>query len=91
MKAINLPSPITYVTQAQLVQFGEIVQEELTNTLSGLTLRELIDNPGARTVTARFLEPLPDLTLWEGDAYDTVGDWTQGQAEDRIIEILTTP
>jgi len=29
------------------------------------------------------------LTLWEGTAYDAIGNWTQQQAETRIVEILT--
>lgn len=89
MKALDLPAPITYVTQPQLVQFGQVIQEEMTATFSGVTLREIIDNPGDRIVTARFLEPLPDLILWQGDDYDLAGNWTQTQAETRIIEILT--
>lgn len=28
------------------------------------------------------------LTLWEGQEYDNVGNWTQQQANDRIIELL---
>lgn len=27
-------------------------------------------------------------TLWEGDAYTAIGDWTQAQANARIIELL---
>jgi len=29
------------------------------------------------------------LTLWEGQEYDNIGNWTQQQANDRIIELLT--
>lgn len=29
-----------------------------------------------------------DVVLWEGNAYDAAGDWTQAQAESRILEIL---
>jgi hypothetical protein len=28
------------------------------------------------------------LTLWEGQEYDNIGNWTQEQAEDKIIELL---
>lgn len=28
------------------------------------------------------------LTIWEGDAYDAAGDYTQAQAEARILEVL---
>lgn len=29
-----------------------------------------------------------DLTLWDGDAYDAIGDWTQADAETRVLELL---
>ena len=29
------------------------------------------------------------LTLWEGVQYDVIGNWTQQEANDRIIELLT--
>jgi hypothetical protein len=34
------------------------------------------------------IEGLPALILWEGDAYKSIGDWTQLQAEARIVELL---
>ena len=30
------------------------------------------------------------LTLWSGDEYDAIGNWTQQQANDKIIEILVS-
>jgi hypothetical protein len=30
------------------------------------------------------------LTLWEGTEYDSIGNWTQAQAESRIIELLVS-
>jgi DNA-binding beta-propeller fold protein YncE len=30
------------------------------------------------------------LVLWEGEAYDAIGQWTDEQAEQRIIELLTS-
>lgn len=30
------------------------------------------------------------LILWEGEAYDAIGQWTDEQAEARIIELLTS-
>lgn len=49
----------------------------------------LIDNSTRRTVHAH-IRPITrrPLTLWEGDAYDAAGDYTQAQAEARILELL---
>jgi len=32
--------------------------------------------------------PLKPLTLWSGEEYDNIGDYTQAQAEDRVLELL---
>ena len=34
------------------------------------------------------IEGLPALMLWEGEAYKAIGDWTQAQAESRVMELL---
>ena len=48
----------------------------------------LIDNANAKKVIVMISYiPLP-LVLWEGVAYDEVGDYTQVQVENRIIELL---
>ena len=36
------------------------------------------------------IESLPALILWEGEDYKAVGDWTQAQAEARVMQILGT-
>jgi hypothetical protein len=58
------------------------------------------DNPKDKTIIAQVY-PLDSvnesviqgqvrfLTLWEGQEYDNIGNWTQQQANDRIIELLT--
>lgn len=32
--------------------------------------------------------PIKPLILWSGKDYDNVGDYTQAQAEDRVLELL---
>jgi hypothetical protein len=47
-----------------------------------------IDNPTAKLLNVR-IEQIPILIqLYSGDEYDTVGDWTQSQAEDKLREKL---
>jgi hypothetical protein len=50
----------------------------------------ITDSKVARTVRAsvRYGQLSGVLTLWTGDAYDNVGDWTQAQAEARINECV---
>lgn len=50
----------------------------------------LVDHQDKKVVFAR-LDPCPKpLILWRGAHYDEVGDYTQAQAEERIIELLGT-
>jgi hypothetical protein len=57
-----------------------------------VTLTELditiIDNAKRKSCVVR-IRPCPrPVTLWEGAAYDEAGDYTQAQAEARILELL---
>lgn len=47
-----------------------------------------VDNPKNKIVRATIYKIPTPLTLWQGDDYDAVGDWTQAQAEARLIEEL---
>lgn len=62
------------------------------------------DNTLMRTVTCQIFplptingrtisRPMPTmrlkpLTLWSNEEYDAIGDWTQAQAESRVLELL---
>lgn len=47
-----------------------------------------LDVPAIRRVTAMLLPGHRPLVLWEGDAYDDAGDYTQAQVEARVLEVL---
>lgn len=48
----------------------------------------LVDHYDKKVVFAR-LDPCPKpLILWRGAHYDEIGDYTQAQAEERIVELL---
>jgi hypothetical protein len=48
----------------------------------------LIDNAEQRVVKALLLPAHATLTLWSGDEYTAAGDYTQQDAQDRVLEIL---
>lgn len=48
----------------------------------------LIDNSQYKTVSAALLPGTRPLLLWHGESYDNAGDYTQAQAETRILELL---
>lgn len=48
----------------------------------------LIDNSKKKRVSAQLIPFLDTITLWENEQYDAIGEYTQAQAESRILEIL---
>ena len=57
--------------------------------ISEIEVLKFEDSPSLKTVKAYTTNTLVGtLTLWEGDAYTSIGDWTQSQAVDRIKEII---
>jgi hypothetical protein len=48
----------------------------------------LTDDSRNKRVVAQLLPVSKPFTLWSGDAYDAAGDYTQSQAEARLLEIL---
>lgn len=47
-----------------------------------------IDNPKNKTIQANITGFPTPLYLWSGDEYTSIGDWTQAQAEERILFLL---
>jgi hypothetical protein len=48
----------------------------------------IIDNIKKKRVVVE-IKPIPSyLVLWENEAYDLAGDYTQSQVENRIMELL---
>ena len=75
-----------------------VIQAVITNKFQ---LDLINDSPKDKTVVAQVYpldeiteEPIQGqvrfLTLWSGDEYDAIGNWTQQQANDKIIEILVS-
>jgi len=48
----------------------------------------LTDDSHSRRVVAQLLPVSKPFTLWQGDAYDAAGDYTQAAAEARLLEVL---
>lgn len=83
---MNLSQPVTIQPPSFTRKGGEVF------TPRPITFNELdvtlIDNRRRRYCAANvFPCPYP-LVLWEGDSYDAAGDYTQSQAEARILAVL---
>lgn len=47
-----------------------------------------IDNVKNKSISASIANVPTPLTLWFGPEYDAIGDWTQAQAETKVLELL---
>lgn len=54
-----------------------------------IEIHEFIDSPIRKTVTAICRNHPVRILLWEGDAYDAIGDWTNADVEFRVKEIYS--
>lgn len=71
-----------------------ILQPQITT--DSVAVINYIDDPNQLIVIANLLMAQPDglpqitepLTLWQGQAYIDIGNWTTQEAEARIVEIL---
>lgn len=83
---MNLANPVTIQPPTITRANGEVrVQKPITLTELDVTI---IDNSKRKSCMAQ-IRPCPrPLVLWSGAAYDAAGDYTQAQAEARILEVL---
>ena len=63
-----------------------VLVKEIKKTLSEITVIEMVDNPENKTVTA-FIQELGPVTIWEGAAYDAIGQWTDEDVINKINEL----
>jgi len=72
---INLPSEVVIKTIP--------AYESKTNKI---TILSVMDNPSTKTVTAKTLE-FGSVILWQGAAYDAIGQWTDTDVQNRLIAL----
>jgi hypothetical protein len=52
---------------------------------------QLVDLPIDKKVIAQTYSQIGSIVLWEGEAYDAIGDWTNQDVIDRVKEMFTEP
>lgn len=66
-----------------------VLQEEKSKNVSTLTVARIVDLPKKKVVRA-FIEELDEpVVLWEGAAYDAIGQWTDANVEARLTELYS--
>jgi hypothetical protein len=73
---------ITFETPKEIV-----IVKELKRTFEEVTIEEVTDNAERKVVRA-FTRELGQLVLWEGEAYDAIGQWTDADVQARVLELL---
>jgi hypothetical protein len=72
---------ITFETPKEIV-----IIQELKRIIEEITIEEIVDNNSRKEVKA-YTEELGIVTLWSGDAYDTIGQWTDTDVVARVKEL----
>ena len=72
---------ITFNTPKEVVTVKEV-----KNTFASITITSVIDRPSRKLVTASTIEGFT-IVLWEGAAYDAIGQWTDTDVVNRINEL----
>ena len=67
-----------------------VLQEEKSKTVSTLTVSRVIDLPKQKMVRCFCEEINEPITLWEGAAYDAIGQWTDANVEARLTELYNS-
>lgn len=65
-----------------------IIVPEMTRTVTELIIKEMVDNPENKTIRVN-IERLGHITLWEGEDYDLIGQWTDDDVIARIRELYS--
>jgi len=68
----------------------EVVIREIPSTQiksSKIEVLSIQDNQSQKKITANTKE-LGQITLWESDSYDRIGQWTDSDVETRLIELF---
>ena len=64
------------------------VVSEVKKTIDKITITELKDRPQAKIVIAATREA-GVIVLWQGEAYDAIGQWTDTDVINRITELYS--
>jgi len=81
-----LNPPVTIQPPPHTTMSGQVITHQPI-TLSSLDIT-LIDSTRRRVCYARITPCPRPLVLWQGDDYDEAGDYTQAEAEERVLELL---
>jgi hypothetical protein len=67
----------------------KIIVREVKKNITSLNVKKVIDFPENKEVRV-FLKELDNhVVLWSGEQYDMIGQWTDSDVEERLIELFS--
>ena len=66
-----------------------VLQEEKSKTISTITVQRVVDLPKQKTVKVFITELDEPVVLWEGDAYDAAGQWTDADVIAKLTQLYS--
>jgi hypothetical protein len=66
-----------------------VLQEEKSKTISTITVQRVVDLPKQKTVKVFITELDEPVVLWEGDAYDAAGQWTDADVIAKLTQMYS--
>ena len=66
-----------------------VIKPEETKTLEKLTVMSMVDLPNEKKVRVFIKELREPITLWEGDEYDAIGQWTDSDVQTKLTELYS--
>lgn len=77
---INLPAPVTVQAAGNV----DVVIDKIE-------ISEMIDNIYKKQVEVICRNHPVRIILWEGASYDAIGQWTDTDVTNRVLELYSTP
>lgn len=60
-----------------------VIVKERKKTFSEINVKDIVDNPNLKTVTA-FIDELGFVVLWKDAEYDAIGQWTDSDVINKL-------
>lgn len=79
----------TLIKPQPAIQLEESIQIEPNYefNINNISIDHYIDSPSYKTVTS-YTKQLGAIVIWEGAAYDAIGQWTDSDVEARLLELF---
>lgn len=70
-------------------EIEQVIRPAETVKTTTITITNMIDSPLTKTVTI-YTQEIGTFVLWEGDAYDAAGQWTDQDVINKINELFNS-